>query len=277
MHRKWGAWAAVLTLGLFAPASAPRLGAKEQKAVRQTNGTSEVRYSGGGKVQLVGVSYSPSDGQHWWNAQGAPISYAPSRPKSKSPLLAHGDEKARDFVFRCLGIPNNATVQITAPQSHSFDRWVTFQSRRPSALGIAATFPSSLHAVSIRVGVAGKPWKTIADVAPSSGAGLRFITRPWGARSITLGVSPPSQFNNSVGFTLSNTNVGADYQSRFAAVDRQGRLHPGVKLAGELSGRMYTQTISFQGMQIADVQKIVFQTRAYEWREFKNISLEPKS
>ncbi|MCW3059177.1 MAG: polymerase sigma factor, sigma-70 family [Capsulimonas sp.] len=275
MHDKWGVWAAILALSLFAPA-APPLDAKEQKAAPQTNGTSEVRYSGGGKVQLVGVSYSPSDGQHWWSAQGAPISHAPSRPKSK-PLLAQGDDKARDFVFRCVGIPNNATVQITAPGSHSFDRWVTFQSRRPSALGIAATFPSRLHAASIRVGVAGKSWKSIAEIAPGGGGGVRFITRPWGAKSITLGISPPSQLNNSVGFTLSNTNVGADYQSRFAAMDRQGRLHPGVKLAGELSGRMYTQTISFPGMQLGDVQKIVFQTRSYEWREFKNIPLDPKS
>ncbi|MCW3059179.1 MAG: Methicillin resistance mecR1 protein [Capsulimonas sp.] len=273
MNAVWPGGVVVLVQCVFGLAATQRLEAKGQNTVRTT---SVVRYSGGGKVQLIGVAVSPAEGQSWWSASGAALPHAPARADFRPHLLENNQSIAREFVFVRTGLPMDAAVVIDVLGSQSSDDWIPVMRHKASAMRVAATFPLGSRTASIRIGIAKKAWTSIGNLSPSSRVGLRMSRQPWGATSITLGIFSATMLHGRPRFTVINSDLGMNYQTRFAAVDRQGHIHAANILYAELTGSEVVQTINFKDINLADIQKIVFQIRPYEWREFHDIPLEPK-
>ncbi|MEO7715820.1 MAG: M56 family metallopeptidase [Capsulimonas sp.] len=268
--RKWAISGMLLALAIILPISALRLAAKEESTASDSVPTSEIRYAGGGKVQLLGITDYPAPGKTWWNADGKRLSAPPIDPDPHGSMSFTGKYTAREFAFRVTGAPSDAGVTTDVPGETSGGMW-TRADKAVTTVAVNALLPIEARTASVRVGLAAGPWETLNKFDPW---GLSMGSPSWRGHSVTIGVSDLSLFSGSAGLTVTNTVV--DGATRVVAIDQHNIVHVGKGTSSGVSGTTQMQSLHFEGMKISDIKKIVFQARPYEWREFKNLPLEPQ-
>jgi len=85
--------------------------------------------------------------------------------------------------------------------------------------------------------------------------------------------SPALENDRTIDITVSH-NV-SDRDTRIVAVDKKGKVITGQRRGGGASGNVCQLTIVFSDVTLADIKEFRFQTRPYEWAEFKNVTLRP--
>ena len=66
-------------------------------------------------------------------------------------------------------------------------------------------------------------------------------------------------------------------QVQVVAIGTDGQLHPGEPSKSGRADKLTQLTIRFPNLAVKDVKAFRLQSRPYEWVEFRNVALQPKS
>ncbi len=125
-------------------------------------------------------------------------------------------------------------------------------------------FDDKQMTTELKFGVAAGAWKTVAEHDGRSMA-------------INNGISFTKATETEQGVQIFTTDtLGRDVTQRIVAIDNNGRLHPWKGHTGSVSDSQIRQSVgTFPNLKLEQIEKFQFQTRPYEWVEFKNVSLKP--
>lgn len=294
--------AALLALGLGAALLVPfamlRPAAKADPLTAPA--ADAVALDNGVTVELVGVGSSPTgDGEDWWAADGTPLPEAPDRGGARFHDIQEGvgtQYLRRALLFRLRSgqdVDASTTGYAVDPSSRlllhgpEYDHQLggdlrlndaALKADQP-ATGVAVlAFPIAEKAITYRFGVASGPWETVAvtpntlrpapgTIKPSVG-GRYYGPNAWVNEKPGFGYTDTSGKNHQVSLLGGRPPLG-DVARRLQALDSAGNVLP----LDDGSG--YFVQISAE-----DLNKIAafrLQTRPYQWTEFKNVSLQPKT
>jgi tRNA A-37 threonylcarbamoyl transferase component Bud32 len=216
-------------------------------------------------VELIGVSENPSEGKPWWRPDGRPLPQAPY-PKYNNVYTGQKGTVSREFAIHLANLPPEEIGCSWEFGPHgnngSASSAVTIGGRpRPDLWAVIAAMPADQGSVALKYGVAAGPWLTVGE---NSGRGSSMFPN-------VLFPAPAEKDGDivvSVSYNLASQDV------RVVAVDKAGRLitSKGGGVAGSLPSQL---TTTFPGLRLSAVDKFLFQTRPYEWAEFKNVALRP--
>jgi len=222
----------------------------------------------GAVVELVGISNQPSGPTKWWTPGGKPLSVAPYASGGAS-TNARTNEQAREFAVRLKEIPNqpmDVKWKFSPSGSFSVGNPVDQAGRIiPGMKMIAMTLPGNLAECVIEFGVAAGPWKVEASCGPGGEAAMGFEKI-----GIIFGRSYEIGGHSVIAVSHNTLNEAV----RVVAIDVEGKEHtPGS--TSYLSTRdIAQQTLEFP-LALKSIKEFQFQTRPYEWAEFKDVPLQP--
>ncbi len=115
-----------------------------------------------------------------------------------------------------------------------------------------------------KFGAAAGAWKTVAE---HDGLSIKIVN----------GVSFTKASETEQGVQIFTTDtIGRNVTQRIVAIDNSGKLHPWKGHTGSVSNSQMRQSIgTFPSLKLEQIEKFQFQTRPYEWVEFKNVSVKP--
>ncbi len=212
-------------------------------------------------VELVGICEHPSEGKQWWKPNGTELSKE-IRVRTRGGISASG-------------IPYNVAVKVTMPEDATF-KWGRIKGAiggislealdsegRPisNMRAFRVYIDEQLTATSIQLGVATGPWKT------------RARKRSKGSLS-TAGIVFSKAYESDGGVRIIVADEHLDLDYRIAAIDTQGKEHLFHQRGGS-AGKVRQTTALFHDIKLNQIEYFLFQTRPYEWVEFRNVSLRP--
>jgi len=222
-------------------------------------------------VELVGVCEHPSEGKQWWQPDGDELLEAPYDEIGGN-VYPDGDEKSFEFAIRLMNLPTehvNTNVRCKESVGGSAGG-----SSSPEKNGeylsdfrwLATTFPKKLKACTVKVGVAAGQWQPVAQ---SNGKGF-------GNRGSELGgVSFTKAFEVEDGISITVADDILGRPCRVVAITNVGEVVKPVRSSGGSAGKARQTTAKFNNVSLSDIKEFQFQTRPYEWAEFKSVSLRP--
>jgi len=223
-----------------------------------------VKLPNGTTVEIVSVCDYP---------EGKPRCWRPDGTKSKEKLFAKRERDYSDgklgFIIKVNG-PNDfsfAWNEIKGSGSYYGSCAVIDEKDKPLE-GFEAAIAKEYKGgdtTNLRVGTATGYWKTIAS---HNGKGMTTTS----GRNILF--SQAYESDNLVGITVSSP-WDKNQVERIVAVDKDGQTHITKNIGSVASGEIDQMTAKFYGMKLEDIAEFHFQTRPYEWVEFKNVSLKP--
>jgi beta-lactamase regulating signal transducer with metallopeptidase domain len=231
-----------------------------------------VKLPDGITVELLGVAENPSTDKPWWRPDGSPLA---QRPYGTLHTLTNGGEGylPREVVVSLGNLPSEpASVQLLSDPPYNaagggLDRPV----KDGTTLTATAMSVPDKDTVTIRVGVAAGPWKTVkesprgAEATSSSGTGIAF-SHVYEKRDAH---SDDTEVFVSVAHNISGP------QTRVVAVGKDGREHSASSEgAGGAAGFCLLSAV-FSKLALNDIAVFRLESRPYRWVEFHNVSLHP--
>jgi serine/threonine protein kinase len=279
----------IASLDAIKPTAQPAPQKASQPASQLADSTWRTTLPNGVTVELIGVSENPSDGKAWWRPDGSPLADRPYAKSNGRSINARGigdaDPRAQLPFAKSSGrsytLPDQRAYELAiraeSPADENInDQWLFdppnnsahgpswLQENVGMALSTAdVSVPKSVSSINIKYGVAAGPWTTISSSDPKGGSTdgkLIFAKALESDGSSTTTVT--HQIDNCATRLVAATNDGRTITASSAQ---------GITTIKYLSQMQYT----FKGLRLADVREFRFQTRPYEWVEFKNISLQP--
>jgi len=222
-------------------------------------------------VELVGISYHPSEGKQWWRPDGSPMREAPYdmiRPGMRG-------EVEREIAVR-LGGDETEDLSTTwglepSPGWSPDDSPMRGGRPVPGMRALSTAFKAGQRSVTVRVGVAAGEWKALARNGQPSG-GSAVVGSDY--RVILPGLSGEGGRSTAVTYAFALEGDKAKMAWRLVAVDFSGGLHVASN-SGDVAGGLGLQQSRFEGLAPKRIQELRFEVRPYDWVEFRNVSLEP--
>ena len=237
------------------------------KAATTQPGPWKVTLSSGVTVEMVGVSEYPSAGKSWWQPDGLPLKERPYEGTATSRMSTEG--RALELAIRMDNLPKDADIVFKLdPSKGSFGpgRARTAEGNEIADLWTTAVDVSSKQqSLTVKLGVAAGAWTTVGS-CQGFGSASRVL-------NTNMIFSPALENDRTIDITVSH-NV-SDRDTRIVAVDKKGKVITGQRRGGGASGNVCQLTIVFSDVTLADIKEFRFQTRPYEWAEFKNVTLRP--
>jgi RNA polymerase sigma factor (sigma-70 family) len=224
-----------------------------------------------GQVELVALSREPSDGG-WWRADGTLANEGPFEKYGASSPVGPG-QRAVVFIFR-----SRDSERQEASRTYDLEGCKGWVSGGPPRLNgrpvsggsfVTATFPESLRATTVRVGVAVEAWETLANDTGTATGTFNFSRHGQAQKVAFYGAIEDKSGDTIV--TLTHDLPEADV--RVLAVDDRGREH--ASTARHATGEK--QRFTVPNLAPERVRQYRFQVRPYRWAEFKNVQLSPVS
>ena len=229
------------------------------------------RLPNGVTVELVGVCEHPSEGKQWWKPDGDELLEVPYDEIGGN-VYPNGDEKSFEFAVKLRNLPaEHVNTKVRCEESVG---GTAGGSSSPEKNGkylsdfrwLATTFPKKLKACTVKVGVAAGQWQSVAE---SNGKGF-------GSRGSELGgVSFTKAFEVEDGISITVADDILGRPCRVVAITNDGKVAKPVGSSGSSAGKARQTTAKFNNISLSDIKEFQFQTRPYEWAEFKNVSLRP--
>jgi hypothetical protein len=223
-------------------------------------------------VELVGVCDHPIEGRQWWRPDGSPmeplfdrVSYQP-------------DKVFNNYIFsvKLRGMPSSELGPVhwrATGADHIRTTTAYLDDKRiyhNNILTAAVMFPVNSGSTDLQVGLATGKWQTIA-----SGSHRGYYEN--GDNSILVG--PPHLHSSpggeilSIGVTYNINSKERDF--RVLAVDKGGNIHYSAENGTGHSNNLSHRDAVFPKLNRKQLKEFRFQTRPYEWVEFKSVSLKP--
>ncbi len=260
---KW-VFLAVLVSGV-ALALWPRL--REPQQTR--NSASTLAPLPDGVVELVAMTREPSDGV-WWKADGTPANEGTFEKYGAVPQIGQG-ERAVVFIFR-----SRDSERRDASRTYDLQGAKTwFSGVQPRLNGrvvsggsfVTATFPDSLLATTVRVGVAIDTWETVARDSREASRSIEF-TRFGKTRKVAFLGAVEDKAGDTI---LTLTHNLPEEDVRILAVDNEGIEHASSTQFATGERRQFT----LPRLAPPRIREYQFQVRPYRWAEFKEVQLTP--
>jgi len=210
-------------------------------------------------VELIGVCEHPSQGKRWWRPDGSKLG---QRPFEK---LYQQIYAKREFYELALKIenPENRKLSIIGKGNHIFNLY-------SDKIWGGYVLSEGKKMLNQSIGIAQGPWKTIAEANP-------MHTQSFG--DIAFGKAFESDFEGigvAVGVTVTHTIYKEKVDYRVIAVDHKSNIHTSSGRSGMGNSSWMQTTVHFKDLQIDEIKEFQFQTRPYQWVEFRNVSLRPE-
>lgn len=266
--------AGLLLLALFLPPlAAMRLGAapvKEPVAPAQSPSapSASTAFTSGVRARIAGITTHPRSGA-FWAADGALLPKAPvGFEKNESGVTTSPGQFAREFDVVLEGLPAGGDFDVNTDISSA-----TLTSRSTDAVNgqlrlvLGAAFPKAARSTTLRLGLASGPWRKLTSVPLGA-----VPVSPDGDWSIFF--SKPLWDGDKLRLTVTDNHIGPD--RRIVAFDRAGRQYVGHIDRSSATTGMRQSDVAFSGVpRSAEIARFEFQTRDYEWRELRNVALNP--
>ncbi len=222
-----------------------------------------------GSIELVAVSYHPSDDQPWWRPDGSEYDGPPVFTWGGS-SHPYGDERPREFVFRRDDVPDGSDLRVAFdPASGQAGNMAGFKPGVPDyeLMALSASVPAVTDAVTIRVGAGSGPWRTISETRAGSGASVT-TEGDW-----SVAFASQTEIDGSASVTVAH-NIEV-HSLRMVAVDLNDETHISSHSSSRGTSHFSSLNATFSGLPLAQIVRFEFQVRPYAWAEFRNVSLEP--
>lgn len=239
------------------------------KAAPAQSGQSEfgATLPNGLRLEVVGVSYSPSAGKEWWKPDGSPL---PDRPYDAMPnARVSGGAVSRDIAVRIANQPADpATVAWTVQMGGASGTLVGLRS--PDIRAMAAAWPDDAKTTTVIFSAATGPWQTV-HVGQSAGLGGTSATSTANGGSFIIhwptGTDVPAQV------TVVDDQIALDV--RIVAVDTHGGEHAAER-SGCSTGVMRLSIARFSDLTPSEIKEVRVQTRPFDCAVLvDNVSLNP--
>jgi hypothetical protein len=219
--------------------------------------------SNGVTVGMVGVCDWPKEGRRCWQPDGLALPMEIYAAKwNQSPGAGQ-----YGFMFKVTG-PDDLKFSCNifgAGRSEGSCKVVDTQDNELK--GFEATISDmekGRSSTTIRVGVAAGPWETIA-----THDGRRMEIDRQGD------VLWSQAFQTYSGtYIVASRQWRKDQVERVIAIDKDGKIHT-TGHGSVASGNVDQLTASFRNLKLEQIEEFQYQTRPYQWGEFKNVSLRP--
>ncbi|MHC4111706.1 MAG: M56 family metallopeptidase [Planctomycetota bacterium] len=217
-------------------------------------------------VELVAICEYESGSKEWWRPDGTKLAKE-IRTKKGSTVAAGGKTYA-------------VAVKVKGPEDMAF-KWGKIKGARGAASlevvdskGQAISnmrahkvhIDEKLTTTSIQFGAATGNWKTMAhhngkDIMSTGieGGGIAF--------------SEAYESNKVVKINVSDDFLNLDH--RIIAIDKEGTEHVPQNQPWTSAGKVRQTIPSFHNLRLHQIKEYQYQTRPYDWAEFKNVSLKP--
>jgi hypothetical protein len=225
----------------------------------------------GPTVRVVGVSrhtsrasYPPEYTGDWWSPDGSPLAEPPCDPSIDNDAHPAGT-KGRAFAVEVDANAGNVSVigEIVPAQAGASGPAVRDGAAIAGLYKISGLIPDDAADVTLRVGVACGPWQ-------------RHGTSPSSLKPGDASFSAPLESEGRVLITVTD-HLEGNLQRMVAAVDTSGRSHAPSSMQESISGNNHTTSATFDGLHLGDIKSFSFETRPYQYVEFKGIALDPRS
>jgi serine/threonine protein kinase len=227
-------------------------------------------------LELVGISYHPSTDRPWWEPDGSPLKTGfTSQGRSINPdgpgfevVFQHG-ELNEDVAFKLESVPPTASISgMEQPlrdgrPAESHRLYVIHVPPGPDG-----EMPKS---VTLRMGMAAGPWKTLAHRSAPIGHGGAYTLEDGTVCRLLFG--DPVETSGEIRITVSH-NALENWQTRICVVDLDGKEHrsaPHYSAVGELA----STAGQFKGLRLDQVNEFRFEIRSYRWFTFLDVALQP--
>ena len=223
--------------------------AKEQFTATLPNGV---------KIELVGICEHPSEGKQWWRPDGSKLSW---RPFEK---LYQRNYQKPGFYELALKIenPENRKFRIISKGGNVFNLY-------SDQIWGGLVLSEGKKILNQSIGISQGPWKTIMQANPMHTQSFGDIAFGKVFESDVEGIGVAA----SVTATFTKDEEKVDY--RIIAVDQKSNIHTSSRSSGMGNNLWMQTTIHFKDLRIDEIKEFQFQTRPYQWVEFKNVSLKP--
>ena len=233
------------------------------KPTEDSSGRAVATFSSGITAELVAVSKLGTKTPQWWKPDGSVLDKAPCATMADAP-----EQYRYELVMR-LNAPKGVSYRWRLPDGKaSTDTGMPKDSEgkeienlRRAGVGWSSDSPKT-----VRFGVAAGKWQTKAETDGSGDASISF------ADGGVVFAKPYSQ-DGTTHLTVARTQLSQDV--RIVATDIDGREHPHRGVSGGGVSGMVSHTYRFPQLPVARIERFQFQTRPYEWVEFRNVSLVP--
>ncbi len=218
----------------------------------------------GDTVELVGVANLHGKTKTWWRPDGSELIQPPYRGAENAPA-----KYLNEIVIRYSG-PSDAGYKWKTPNSHTsgIGKPKDESGKQIDDLRVQlAKFVDSPSVVTFRFGVATGQWRTLASQTLSGG-----MIYPEKRQLGQIIISSPEIENEKVVIQVATKVL--EPNTRFVAIKSSGEVvTPWIRRSSSY-GQLATHTYKF-GLPLEEIDHFEFQTRPYEWVEFKNVSLKP--
>ncbi len=225
-------------------------------------------FSNGATAELLAISKLHQKDQQWWAPDGSPLKAGPyGGMKDALPMYAY------EMVLRFKG-PANSDDRWSAGGSTSTNRGrpkdvagKQIDDLRVYGLGFSDNANAPKRA-NVRYGAAMGKWKTKATFRPHEQEHhVEALAGGW-----EVAFSSPYEQGGTTNINVAHTLKGP--ANRVVAIRKDGSVGPSYGIWGRGGNALGVQTWKY-GLPIADIDRFEYQTRTFEWVEFKNVSLRP--
>jgi hypothetical protein len=242
------------------------------------NGKFAATLPNGATVELIGVSYRSqelSQPKRWWRPDGTDLAEEPYRHSGTSAGGSSG-YKVRDFALRITGVDGYSCASYNSLGRTNVQPVVPIDKENkflPGVLAFVGLFEEGQFKDTIRIGVSTEPWQKVEE----------WVDEGWHEHDpdnivFTKSTNPliltwPRQKGEAVILEMVSEDVAE--AKHMLLFDRNGQVHEEhPRILGQGPGLVKEQ-YWFWHIQREDMDRIEFQTRPYQWVEFRNVSLEP--
>lgn len=262
---------AILYFGLL-------VGVAQQSTGQETPEKFAATLPNGVKVELVGLSFhdvSHKGPQTWWKPDGSDLEREPYRtPGRQTTSVQH----TRQFAVRinCDGDYSSATLNS---EGYTDIQPKTPYDEKNQSIPALRSFVHTLERNqvkdTIRIGVSTAPWRTVEQWTDDAWHKHDPDNIVFGQSKHPLILTWPRQKGRAVILEMVRADIGEAYARRMLLHDRDGRTREDdPRIHGKGPGLVKEQ-YWFWGIKLEDVWAFEYQTRPYEWVEFRNVSLQP--
>jgi hypothetical protein len=235
----------------------------------------------GATVELLGLTYIPVAEDLWWRTDGSPLPKAPFHDVSFTPSV---DPNWQQFAYYTVAmqikgkLPREIgllkwdftdAVYAGTTSAYANEKRVYYDNIHSGAV----KFPKAVKRTKLRLGIVSGDWQTLVKGSHygvyREGEDSIIVRTPERAGGL-LGVHPGEK-----GLHIGVTYNVTDRDFRVVAVDKDGKMHVSARSGSSGTENLRRTTASFPDLTRDKLQEFRFQTRPYEWVEFKDVSLRP--